>query len=262
MVKIATWNVNSLRQRLSHLLQWCDDASPDIILLQETKVTDDQFPTMELEEKGYNLAFAGQKTFNGVAILSKFPIEDIITQLPGDEADDHKRYIEAVISTDKGVVRVASVYVPNGQAPDSDKFHYKMKFFDRLYAHTQTLLKHDEPLVMGGDYNVAPLPIDVLHPKEMDGQICYHPHERAKLRAYAYLGLTDAYRMFHPNKEHAFSWWDYRAGAYEKNDGYRIDHLMLSGEAADRCIASDIDTTPRSWDKPSDHTPVWCQLNL
>lgn len=261
-MKIATWNVNSLRQRLEHLLNWSEEAQPDVILLQETKVVDEQFPTLELEDKGYNLSFTGQKTFNGVAILSKFPMEDIITALPGDEEDVQKRYIEALITTPNGVARVASVYVPNGQAPDSDKFQYKMKFYDRLHAHTKTLLTEDIPLIIGGDYNVAPLPIDVLEPAKMDGMICYHPQERAKLREFEYLGLTDAFRMHHPNKEQAFSWWDYRAAAYQRNDGYRIDHLYLSGEAADKCIASGIDTTPRGWVKPSDHTPVWCELKI
>lgn len=261
-IKIATWNVNSLRQRLEHLLRWIDEASPDVLLLQETKVTDDQFPRMELEDKGYNLAYIGQKTFNGVAILSRLPLEDVVTSLAGDDADEQARYIEALVTTPKGVIRVASAYVPNGQAPDSDKFAYKMKFFDRLYARSQQLLAEDVPLVIGGDYNVAPLPIDVLNPQKQDGTICYHPQEREKLRSLQYLGLSDAFRQFHPQREQAFSWWDYRAAAFERNDGFRIDHLLLSAEAADACIACDIDPTPRRWDKPSDHTPVWCELEV
>lgn len=261
-MKIATWNVNSLRQRLEHLLKWADEFQPDIILLQETKVLDEQFPSMELEDKGYNLAYTGQKTFNGVAILSKYPLEEVVTSLEGDESDDQKRYIEALVTTDNGVARVVGVYVPNGQAPDSDKFQYKMNFYDRLNTRTQQLLADDVPLIIGGDYNVAPLPIDVIDPKKMDGMICYHPAERAKLRELEYLGLTDAFRMHHPHQEQAFSWWDYRAAAYARNDGFRIDHLYLSGDAADSCTGSGIDTTPRGWEKPSDHTPVWCELRL
>ena len=261
-MKIATWNVNSLRQRLEHLQRYMDEAQPEVLLLQETKVVDEQFPAAELEDKGYNLAFTGQKTFNGVAILSKYPLEELVTALPGDEADEQKRYIEALVTTPQGVARVASVYVPNGQAPDSDKFAYKMRFFDRLHAHLGELLKEEMPLIIGGDYNVAPLPIDVREPEKKDGAICYHPEERAKWRALEYLGLTESFRLHHPNRADAFSWWDYRAAAFQRNDGYRIDHLLLSAEAADRCTASDIDTNPRSWNKPSDHTPVWCELAL
>jgi len=262
-MKIATWNVNSLRQRLAHVVQWCQSAQPDVVLLQETKVVDEQFPRIELEELGYNLAFSGQKTFNGVAILSKLPMEEVITALPGDETDIQKRYIEALVTSKNGqVVRVASAYIPNGQAPDSDKFQYKMGFFERLKAHAQQRLSEDTPLVIGGDYNVAPLPIDVRDPHKLNGAICYHPAERAKWRELVYLGLTDAYRQHHPNKAEAYSWWDYRAAAFARNEGYRIDHLLLSAEAADRCTASDIDPTPRQWEKPSDHCPVWCELNL
>ena len=261
-MKIATWNVNSLRQRLQHCVQWCGDSATDVLLLQETKVVDEQFPAMELEEAGYNLAFTGQKTFNGVAILSKYPMEDVVTILPGEPEDDHKRYIEALVTTPQGVVRVVSVYVPNGNAPDSHKFAYKMRFFDRLNKHLSSLLQEDIPLVVGGDYNVAPLPIDVLEPAKKDGSICYHPQERAKWHALEHLGLTESFRMHHPLRENAFSWWDYRAAAYQRNDGYRIDHLLLSAEAADACTASDIDSTPRGWEKPSDHTPVWCELAL
>lgn len=260
-MKIATWNVNSLRQRLEHLLRYSKDVQPDVLLLQETKVTDDQFPTMELEDAGYNLAYTGQKTFNGVAILSKYPLEDIVVKLDGDDTDEQARYIEALVLADVPV-RVASAYIPNGQAPDSDKFAYKMRWFERLRQRAQHLLQDDTPLVLGGDYNVAPLPIDILEPEKKDGSICYHPDERAKWRALTYLGLTDAYRLHHPQQEQAFSWWDYRAAAFQRNDGYRIDHLLLSGDAADACTASEIDATPRGWDKPSDHTPVWCELNF
>lgn len=261
-MKIATWNINSIRQRLPHLLQWVEATKPDIVLLQETKAQDAQFPQMELEAAGYELAFSGQKTFNGVAILSRYPLQDVITQLPGDDGDEQKRYIEAVVALPDAAVRVASVYVPNGQAPDSDKFAYKMRFLERLRAHAAELLKEDTPLILGGDYNIAPLPIDVVEPEKKDGTICYHPLERQQWHALLHLGMYDAFRSKQGAVEQAFSWWDYRAAAFERNDGYRIDHLLLSAEAIDCCNEAGIDTSPRGWQKPSDHTPVWCDLAL
>lgn len=259
MTLIATWNINSIRQRLPHLLQWIDEKQPDILLLQETKVTDDKFPAMELEEKGYNLAFHGQKTFNGVAILSKYPLEDVVKALPGNEDDDQCRYIEALVSLPDGVARVASVYVPNGQSPDSEKFAYKMRFFGHLRAHAARLLDYEEPLVIGGDYNVAPENEDVHEPQKWFGQVCFHPREREHIRALQYGGFYDAFRLANPETR-CFSWWDYRQQAFERDDGLRIDHLLLSPQAADRLKESDIDTAPRSWEKPSDHAPVWCRL--
>jgi exodeoxyribonuclease III len=255
---IATWNINSIRQRLPHLLRWLSDTKPDVVLLQETKVSDDQFPAIELEDLGYNLAFHGQKTFNGVAILSKYPLEDVIKTLPGNDEDDHCRYIEALVLAPQPV-RVASVYVPNGQSPDSDKFIFKMHFFERLRAHAAQLLALEEPLVIGGDYNVAPENEDVKHPQRAFGHICFHPREREHFRALEWQGLYDAFRLKHPD-DRRFSWWDYRGGAFEMDIGMRIDHLLLSSEAVDRLHEADIDTAPRQWDKPSDHTPVWCRL--
>jgi exodeoxyribonuclease-3 len=260
MTLIATWNVNSVRQRLPHLLSWIADNQPDVLLLQETKCVNEQFPTMELEEAGYNLALHGQKTFNGVAILSRYPLSDVITALPNNEADEQCRYIEAVISLPNGsAARVASVYVPNGQAVDSDKFPYKLGFLDRLHAHLSHLLSYEEMLVVGGDYNVAPDPIDVFNPKKMADQICFHPAEREKLRKIMHLGFYDAYRLKHPQTQE-FSWWDYRAGIFDRNEGLRIDYLLLSPQAADRLDECAIDAAPRRAEKPSDHAPVWCKL--
>ncbi len=259
MVSIATWNVNSIKSRLEHLSGWLRDGAPDILLLQETKVIDDAFPHMEIEELGYNLAIHGQKTYNGVAILSKYPIDEVITGLPGDEADEQARYIEAVISLDNGALRVASIYVPNGQSVGSDKFAYKMRFFERLHAHAKTLLSYDETLVLGGDYNVAPAPIDVYDAEKLEGSVCYHPDERAKLRALLHLGLYDAYRVTHPT-ERQFSWWDYRGGAYQRGHGLRIDHLLLNAQATDRLHSAQIEESLRQKDKPSDHAPVICEL--
>ncbi len=259
MTSIVTWNINSIRPRLPHLLDFIDQHAPDILLLQETKVEDDNFPLMEIEDKGYNVAVKGQKTYNGVAILSKYPLEDVCTQLPGDDSDEQARYIEAVVSLPEKAVRVASIYVPNGQSPDSDKFQYKMRFFDRLQAHATALLDYEEVLVLGGDYNVAPAPEDVYDPKSLDGTVCFHPAEREKLHTLLHLGLYDAFRLRHPD-EHAYSWWDYRGNGFANDKGLRIDHLLLSPEAVDCLDECTIIRDERAKEKPSDHAPVMCQL--
>lgn len=260
-MKIATWNVNSIKARLENAIIWLREAKPDIVLLQELKCVDDDFPRMEIEDLGYNIETHGQKTYNGVAILSKHPIEDVQRGLPGDESDEQARYIEGLISADKGVIRVASVYVPNGQSPDSDKFQYKLKFFDRLRKKVETLLSYEEKLVIGGDYNVAPEDIDVYDPFHLRGTVCFHSEEQAKLRAITNLGLTDAFRAVHP-ASCAFSWWDYRGGGFEHNKGMRIDHLLLSAQAADVTESCEIDEKTRAAEKASDHAPVWCELKL
>ncbi|PIR31742.1 MAG: exodeoxyribonuclease III [Alphaproteobacteria bacterium CG11_big_fil_rev_8_21_14_0_20_44_7] len=254
-MKIVTWNVNSVKSRLEHLQRYLKESSPDVVLLQELKCINENFPAMEIEDLGYNLAINGQKTYNGVAILSKSPIEDVVTTLPGDDSDEQARYIEAVI----GDIRVASVYVPNGQSPDSDKFQYKMQFYDRLRAHIENLLEYNEKMVIGADYNVAPKDIDVYDPSGLRGSVCFHPDEQAKFRSLEYLGLTEAFRTLHPQTQ-KFSWWDYRAGAFQHGKGMRIDHLLLSPQAADKLVACDIDIEPRTWEKPSDHAPVWCEV--
>ncbi len=261
MLCIATWNVNSVRQRINHLLAWIGENQPDILLLQETKCLNESFPVMELEELGYNLALHGQKTFNGVAILSKYPLSDIITALPDNEADPQCRYIEAVASLPSGAIRVASVYVPNGQDAESDKFTYKMGFLEKFHAHVQTLLGYEEMLVLGGDYNIAPDAIDVHHPQKLAGSICFLPAERARFKALMNLGVYDAFRLLHPLKQ-VFSWWDYRAQQFDRNEGMRIDHLMISPQAADVLTECEIDLTPRAAEKPSDHAPVWCKLKM
>ncbi len=266
MLKIATWNVNSVKSRLIHLLELLrlEDA-PDILLLQELKCVDDAFPRQEIEDAGYNIAIHGQKTYNGVAILSKFPIDETIIGLPqnplAQELEPAARYIECIISLAGTAIRVASVYVPNGQEPGSEKFKYKIAFLEQLTQHAKNLLKYDEMLIIGGDYNIAPDAIDVFDAKSLEGTICYHPEERKKFRALTGLGFTDIYRSFNPTTQ-GFSWWDYRAGGWQHNKGMRIDHLLLSPQAADKAISSGINLTPRSKDKPSDHTPVWCELRL
>ncbi len=259
MIKIATWNVNSVKARLPNIVAWLREVQPDIVLLQEIKTLEENFPTMEIEDLGYNLMINGQKTYNGVAILSKFPIYDVIKRLPGDDSDQEARYIEGVIAVGDKALRVASIYVPNGQQPGSDKFLNKIRFFDRLRKYAAELLTCDEIMVLGGDYNVAPSDIDVYDPKHLRGTTCFHPDEQERFRALLYTGLTDAYRMSHPDTQE-FSWWDYRGGGYQNNKGMRIDHLLLSAQAADRLVSCTIDEEPRGKEKSSDHTPVLCEL--
>ncbi len=254
MLTIATWNVNSIKARLDHLLQWLDEARPEVALLQELKCQEADFPRLELESRGWHLAVSGQKTYNGVAILSRRPLVETARGLAGDNGE--ARYIEARL---EGGLTVASVYVPMGQATDSEKFPFKLGFLDGLRARAETLLAEEIPFVLGGDYNVAPGPDDVFDVSAMTGQVLYTLEERDKFRRLLHLGLTDCFRVF--NREPAqFSWWDYRGGAWPRNLGLRIDHLLASPQAADRLTAAGIDKTPRGWDKASDHTPVWCRL--
>jgi len=255
-MKIATWNVNSIKARLPRVLEWLAEAGPDVALLQETKTVDEGFPALEIEELGYNIAIAGQKSYNGVAILSKRPIEDIVTRLPGDEDDEQARYIEAVI----GDLRVASIYLPNGNPVDGPKYPYKLAWMERLYDHAKNLLAHEECLVLGGDYNIAPADADVYDPPAWADDALCRPESRARFRAILHLGFTEAYRALHAAPG-AYSFWDYQKGRWPRDEGLRIDHLLLSPQAADRLTACDIDKTPRGHgEKPSDHTPVWCEL--
>ncbi|MGV8996074.1 MAG: exodeoxyribonuclease III [Parvibaculaceae bacterium] len=260
-MKIASFNVNSLKARLENLKVWLKDADPDVVCLQETKSTDDTFPRSELEDLGYNLAIHGQKTYNGVAILSKHPLEDVRIGLPGDDADEQARYIEAVIPAGGTVLRVASIYLPNGNPLGTEKFPYKLKWMERLKAHAQELLAHEEALVLAGDYNVIPTDIDCYDPAAWAGDALFQPETRAHFRSLCNLGFTDAFRAFHPESER-YSFWDYQAGRWQKGQGIRIDHLLLSPQAADRLIACDIDEEPRGREKPSDHTPIWCDLKF
>ncbi len=254
-MQIVTWNVNSIRARMAAVLAWLDELQPDVVLLQETKCLNEQFPAEPFEERHYNLALVGEGPRSGVAILAKRPLEDVLDHLPGDPDDHEARYVEATV----GDVRVASVYVPNGTEVGTDRFTYKLAFLDRLRAHAANLLAEDGCLVIGGDYNVAPRPIDVYDAKALDGTICYHPAERAKLRALLHLGLYDAYRALAPHGGE-FSWWHYQGRALQAGHGMRIDHLLLSPMAADRLEQAVIDARPRHAKGASDHAPVWCRL--
>lgn len=260
-MRIATWNVNSIKQRLPGLTAWLAERDPDIVCLQETKCTDDAFPREDIERMGYNLAIHGQKTFNGVAILSKAPFDEVNARLPGDDLDGHARFLEAVISTETGAVRVASIYLPNGNPPDTEKYPYKIKWMDRLRDYARERLALEEPLILAGDYNVIPAAADVHNPDAWRGDALFLPTTRERFGALLDLGLTDCLRAT-TDSPGIYTFWDYQAGAWQKNLGIRIDHLLASPQAADRLVAVGIDKHVRSWEKPSDHVPVWADFDL
>lgn len=258
MLKIVSWNVNSVKMRLTAVLDFLQRYNPDVLLLQEIKCETVKFPELELQGLGYNTAIYGQKTFNGVAILSKSPIEDIKIGLPG-LADEQARYIECFTYI-KGIgLRLASVYVPNGQEVGSDKFIYKMKFFDNLYTHLASLLQHEEAVVIGGDFNVAPEEIDVYDAKALEGKIGFHIEERQAFRKILNLGFYDSLRVKHPDL-HEYSWWDYRSNALSSNRGMRIDQLLISPEATDKIIGAGVYKEIRQMEKASDHAPIYLDL--
>jgi exodeoxyribonuclease III len=256
-MKIATWNVNSIRVRLPALIDWIKQAAPDVLLLQETKVVDEAFPGVEIADLGYNIALNGQKTYNGVAILAKRPIQVELKKLPGDPSDEEARYIEAIVDT----IRVASVYVPQGTDVAGPRFAFKLRYYERLREHIRTLMAQEDTFVIGGDWNVALEPEDVWNAAVLDGTLCYHPEERKRFRTILHLGVTDAFRALNTGGKQ-YSWWDYRAGGWQKDQGMRIDHLILAPQAADRLTASGIDRGPRGQEKASDHTPVWCEISV
>lgn len=256
-MKIATWNVNSIKARLPRVLEWLEEAQPDVVLLQEIKTIDDTFPTLEIAALGYTMALHGQKTYNGVAILSRHPIEDIKRGLPGDSGDEQARYIEATI---KGL-RVASIYLPNGNPAPSEKYDYKLAWMRRLIARTTDLLRQEKPFLLGGDYNVCPDHQDVYDPAGWQDDALFRLQSRETYRELLNLGLTDAFRTLVPIG-HNYTFWDYQAGAWQKDHGLRIDHLLLSPQAADRLKACAVDRAPRGRERASDHTPVWCELDI
>ena len=259
-MRIATWNVNSVNARLETVLGWFAEAQPDVACLQEIKCVDERFPTAEFERLGYNVAVHGQKTYNGVALISKTPLEDVRKGLPGDDGDDHARYIEAVVSGPRPV-RVCGIYLPNGNPVGTDKFAYKLKWMERLGVHARELLALEEPLVIAGDYNVIPGPEDADDPASWAGDALFQPESRAAYRALKWLGLTDAYAEV-DGTPGGYTFWDYQAGAWPKNHGIRIDHLLLSPQAADHLAGVVIHRDARGRDKPSDHVPVVAKLTL
>jgi len=260
-MRIATWNVNSIRQRMDSLQAWLKERQPDIVCLQEIKCVDEAFPREAFEALGYNVAVHGQKAFNGVALLSKLPFDEVAPGLMGDASDVQARFLEALVSTKAGVIRVVSLYLPNGNPTDSEKYPYKLKWMDRLIAFSHERLKLEEPLILAGDYNVIPAAADARRPEAWVNDALFLPQTREKFRTLINLGLTDAIRAV-SDAPNLYSFWDYQAGAWPKDDGIRIDHLLLSPQAADRLVDAGIDRHVRGWDKPSDHVPVWVDLDI
>lgn len=260
-MKIASWNVNSIKARIPLVEAWLKSHQPDILLLQELKCTEETFPFEPFEDLGYNVIVFGQKSYNGVAIFSKMPLEDVRKGFLGFE-DDQARYIEAFA----GGIRVASLYVPNGMEVGSDKYAYKLAFMAALEKHMGELLILGEPLVIGGDYNIAPYPEDAHTPNLLRGErILCSQAEVASLRRLLNLGTIDALRALYPADtapgKNLFTWWDYRNSSYEQDKGFRIDHFLLSPQAADRLEEGGIDTAQRALEKTSDHAPIWIQLS-
>lgn len=256
-VTVATWNVNSVKARLPLVLAWLRDAKPDVAALQEIKTVADAFPREAIEDLGYHVALVGQKTYNGVALLSRHPLEDVAEGLPGDDADPQARYVEART----GGLRVASIYLPNGNPVDSEKYPYKLAWIDRLIAHVRGRLALEEPLVLAGDYNVAPTDDDVYDPPGWRDDALCRSESRLRYRSLINLGLTDAFRAFHDGPGQ-YTFWDYQAGRWNRDEGLRIDHLLLSPQATDRLEGAGIDRKPRTQPKASDHTPAWCRLRV
>jgi exodeoxyribonuclease III len=254
-VKIATFNVNSIKVRLPILLAWLDQAKPDVVCLQETKCPAADFPMLELKGLGYHAEVVGQRAYNGVALLSREPATDVMVGLPGEPGDEQARYIEASV----GGLRIASLYLPNGNPAESEKFTYKLAWMARLKVHAESLLAREMPLVLAGDYNIVPGDDDVYDPVAWRDDALCRPESRDRFRALLNLGLVDAFRVFHA-EPHRYSFWDYQAGRWYRDEGLRIDHLLCSPQAADRLVAADIDKSPRGKDKASDHTPVWCEI--
>lgn len=250
-MKIVSWNVNSLKARLPHIQQYLQDSSPDVLMLQELKGLD--FPDFEFRALGYETLAATQKAYNGVAILSKAPITPILKALPGDESDEQARYLEADIEG----VRVINIYLPNGNpvATDSDKFPYKLKWMERLFARIKQLRADHIPFLIGGDYNIIPEDKDCYNPAKWEGDALTRPESRARFRALLNLGLTDAYRAL-TQSAGKYSYWDYQQGAWQNDNGIRIDHFLTSPQITDRIAKCEINKIPRGWDRPSDHTPI------
>ncbi|HEX4080190.1 MAG TPA: exodeoxyribonuclease III [Rhizomicrobium sp.] len=260
-MKLATWNVNSIKARLDAARDWLREAAPDIVCLQEIKTTDEAFPREAFEALGYNCAVHGQKTYNGVAILSKRPMEDVTPRLPGGDGDDHARYIEAVVPGTQGVVRVASIYAPNGNPVGTEKFKYKLAWLERLALHARELLALEEPLALMGDINVIPTPDDCHDPRSWETDALFQPESRSALRRIEFLGFVDAFRACHA-ETHQYTFWDYQAGCWQKDHGIRIDHILLSPQGADCLKGCGIDKHIRGRERPSDHVPVWCELDI
>ncbi len=252
-MKIASWNVNSIKARLDHALQWLQDTAPDALMLQELK--GETFPSEAFEAIGYHASYVGQKAYNGVAILTKTPHEPLCRALPGNADDVQARYIE----TDLNGIRLINIYLPNGNPLGTEKFDYKLAWMDRLYTQLKSYRDSQIPFMIGGDFNIIPDNIDCYDPAAWANDALFAPESRARWRALLNLGLTDCFRALHPQLQE-FSFWDYQAGAWQRNNGIRIDHFLASPAIADRVTSCVIDKTPRGWDKASDHTPIVVEI--
>ncbi len=258
-MKIASFNINGIKARIQALSDWLDEAQPDVALLQEIKSVDENFPREIFEDKGYTVETHGQKSFNGVAILSKLPLEDITRGLPGDDADEQARWIEATVMGDKTAVRLCGLYLPNGNPAPGPKFEYKLAWMDRLHARAAELLASEEPALMAGDYNIIPQDEDAKRPEAWVEDALARPESRAAYRRIVNLGFTEAFRARTQAPGH-YTFWDYQAGAWNRDDGIRIDHFLLTPQAADLLTDCRIDKEIRAREKPSDHVPIWIDL--
>ncbi|WP_320179570.1 exodeoxyribonuclease III [Roseovarius pacificus] len=259
-MKIASFNINGIKARVQALPDWLDEAQPDVVVLQEIKSIDENFPRELFEDKGYTVETHGQKSFNGVAILSKLPLEDISRGLPGDDEDEQARWIEATVIGDKTAVRVCGLYLPNGNPAPGPKYDYKLAWMERLKARAADLLKSEEPALMAGDYNIIPQDEDAKRPEAWAKDALALPESRAAFRRIVNLGFTDAFRARHHGPGH-YTFWDYQAGAWNRDDGIRIDHFLLTPQAADLLSDCQIDKAVRGREKPSDHVPIWITLD-
>ena len=254
-MRIASWNVNSVKARLEIIINWLKSDSCDVLLLQETKSQDENFPHEAFSSIGWHVAIHGQKSYNGVAIASRHQIDDVLCGLPGDDTDEQARYIEASIQN----LRVASIYLPNGNPAPGPKFDYKLQWMDRLNHRAATLLATEQAILLGGDFNVIPADMDCYDPLGWDGDALTRLETRQAFHRLTHAGYCDALRARHPH-EVIYTYWDYQAGAWQRDNGVRIDHLLLSPEAFDRLGEVGVDKAPRGLEKPSDHTPIWCDL--
>jgi len=260
-MKIASFNINGIKARINALPDWLDEAQPDVALLQEIKSVDEAFPSEIFEDRGYRVEPHGQKGFNGVAILSRLPLEDVTRGLPGDDSDEQARWIEATVLGDKGAVRVCGLYLPNGNPCPGPKYDYKLAWMERLYARAQALLAGEEPALMAGDYNIIPQDEDAKRPEVWQEDALARPESRAAFRRIVNLGFTEAFRARTQGPGH-YTFWDYQAGAWNRDDGIRIDHFLLTPQAADLMTDCGIDKDIRAREKPSDHVPIWVDLDL
>ena len=258
-MKIASFNINGIKARLPLLVEWLREACPDVAILQEVKSLDANFPREPLEELGYNVATHGQKSFNGVALLSKLPLEDVARGLPGDEADEQARYIEATVVGTRAL-RICGLYLPNGNPAPGPKFAYKLAWMERLRTRAKALLSQEEPFLMAGDFNIIPQAEDAARPEAWREDALFRPESREAWRRLVHLGLTDAFRALHPTRE-GYTFWDFQRGAWNRNDGIRIDHFLLSPQLADRLTECGIDKEMRGRERPSDHVPILINID-